>query len=68
MINRMIKQGRQFDEPGRVEHKIKRLVLYSQGCSIHKRSEISPNDGENDRRRLPGWLKGHASRLLVRRP
>jgi hypothetical protein len=30
MINRMIKQGRQFDEPGRVEHKIQRLVLDSQ--------------------------------------
>jgi hypothetical protein len=62
MINRMIKQGRRPAEPGRVEHKIQRLVLYSQ-----RGSKSAPNDGENDRW-LPGWLKGLASCLLVHGP
>jgi hypothetical protein len=33
MIKWMIKRGRQLDEPGRVEHKIWRLVLYPQDGS-----------------------------------
>jgi len=33
MIKRMIKQGRRPDEPGQVERKIWRLVLYPQAGS-----------------------------------
>jgi hypothetical protein len=63
MIKRMIKQGRRPDEPGRVEHKIQRLVLDSQEGPRFRRMTARMTAAGS-----LGGLKGLASRLLVRRP